>query len=147
MLSLPRNAHLARLTSQSAQILNHDDPRPIIGVTGPAGATGAQGATGYTGPIVSADAGNSITASGTDGGAYFASPIKAFGKVAGSGTGSGLFNATIGHPSTGTFTITFGTAMSNSDYVIQLTPASSEERRAARDAIWAAAIPGAAMML
>ena len=52
------------------------------------------------------------------------SPIKAFGKVNASGTGVGLSGATTQKLSDGHYRITFSSAMSNANYVIQLTQSS-----------------------
>jgi hypothetical protein len=98
----------------------------VTGTTGPAGIAGPQGVTGWTGPIVSADANNSITV-GSDDGAYFRSPIRAFGKVVLSGSTVSVpnsLNSSVTRSSRGIFNVTFTSPMSNANYIIQLTVAS-----------------------
>jgi hypothetical protein len=71
--------------------------------------------------VISANANNGISA-GTDGGAYFYNPIKAYGKYS-SGTNvvysAGLSAFSI--INTGRYRLTFATARSSSNYVVQLT--------------------------
>jgi hypothetical protein len=70
--------------------------------------------------IISADANNNITP-GADGGAYYNSPIKAFGTVVpadNSIIARGISNAT--KTNTGRFTFTFTSPRSNANYPIQL---------------------------
>jgi|GEM_PF-5821389 len=71
--------------------------------------------------IVSTNANNNISA-GTDGGAYYSSPIKAYGKLipaTNSIVASGISAAT--KTAVGRFTFTFATARSSANYPIQLT--------------------------
>ncbi len=70
--------------------------------------------------VVSTDAGNDITA-GSDGGAFYASPMKAMGKVAADGTAIKIKGATVTRINKGDYQITFNTAMPDADYIIQLT--------------------------
>ncbi|WP_024772778.1 hypothetical protein [Aquimarina macrocephali] len=78
----------------------------------------------FTGPsagvIVSTDTNNDITA-GTDSGAFFDSPVKAMGKVAGNGTALRIQGATVVRNGIGNYTVTLSSARSSDDYIIQLT--------------------------
>ncbi|MBU2997758.1 hypothetical protein KO500_15010 [Cellulophaga baltica] len=71
--------------------------------------------------IISVDANNNITA-GTDGGAYYNSPLKAYGTVVPANntiTSRGISAAT--KTNTGRYTLTFTTTKSNANYPIQLS--------------------------
>ncbi|NNM18409.1 MAG: hypothetical protein HKP24_07525, partial [Croceitalea sp.] len=71
--------------------------------------------------VVSADTGNQIVV-GADGGAFMNAPsIYALGKVAGNGTAAAIYGATVSRSSEGDYDITFSTALSNANYIIQLT--------------------------
>lgn len=72
------------------------------------------------GVIVSTDINNDITA-GTDSGAFFDSPIKAMGKIAGNGTNLRIQGATVVRNGVGNYTVTLSSARSTDDYIIQLT--------------------------
>ena len=69
---------------------------------------------------MSANTNNQIT-SGTDGGAFFISPIKAMGKVSGAGTAIKILNATVTRINEGDYQVTFSNAMPDDNYIIQLT--------------------------
>jgi len=70
--------------------------------------------------VVSADSGNEIS-TGSDGGAFFASPVRAMGKVASDGTAVKIKGATVTRLSQGNYQVTFDTPMPDADYIIQLT--------------------------
>ncbi|MFL1896995.1 beta strand repeat-containing protein, partial [Aquimarina sp. 2-A2] len=76
--------------------------------------------TATTAQVVSANAGNQVTA-GTDGGAFFASPVKAIGKVLGTGVAAKIRNATVTRLDEGDYQITFASAMPDAHYIIQLS--------------------------
>ena len=81
-----------------------------------------------TAQVVSANANNDVTV-GTDGGAYFMSPIRAAGKVNGNGTtNKAPLNATVTRTGIGTYQISFTAAagITDANYVIQLTVRDSE---------------------
>ena len=74
-----------------------------------------------TAQVVSADTDNDIQV-GTDGGAFFMSPVKAMGKVNADGsTNKAPLNATVSNIGVGSYQITFANAMPDGDYIIQLT--------------------------
>ena len=52
---------------------------------------------------------------------FVASPVKAFGKVNGNGSAAKIYGATVTRLSTGDYEVTFDTALTSDDYVIQLT--------------------------
>ena len=70
--------------------------------------------------VVSTDTDNSITA-GSDGGAFFESPVKAMGTVDGGVSTPRLQGATVVRNAPGNYTVTLTTARPTDDYVIQLT--------------------------
>ena len=79
-------------------------------------------AASQTANIVGAETDNSI-AVGTNGGAYYSSPIRAFGKIASAGT---VVKATPGITITkltgnGHYRVNLGTTMTDANYIIQLT--------------------------
>ncbi|TYP69897.1 beta strand repeat-containing protein, partial [Aquimarina intermedia] len=76
--------------------------------------------TATTAQVVSANAGNQVTV-GTDGGAFFASPVKAIGKVLGTGVAAKIRNATVTRLDEGDYQITFTSAMPDAHYIIQLS--------------------------
>ena len=74
-----------------------------------------------TANVVSTDADNDISV-GTDGGAYYASPVKAMGKVNANGTtNKAPFNATVTRLSIGRYQVVLTPAMPDPNYIIQLT--------------------------
>ena len=52
---------------------------------------------------------------------FVASPVKAFGKVNGNGNAAKIYGATVTRLSTGDYEVTFDTALTSDNYVIQLT--------------------------
>ncbi|WP_378185440.1 beta strand repeat-containing protein [Aquimarina sp. W85] len=76
--------------------------------------------TATTAQVVSANTGNQVTV-GTDGGAFFASPVKAIGKVLGTGVAAKIRNATVSRINEGDYQITFASAMPDANYIIQLS--------------------------
>ncbi|MEE9362876.1 MAG: hypothetical protein V3U92_09800 [Cellulophaga sp.] len=80
-----------------------------------------EGGTNFNAQVVSANTNNQITV-GTDGGAYFASPVKAMGKINANGTAAKTpLNASVAKIATGRYRVTFGSAMPDANYIIQLT--------------------------
>ncbi|WP_375252959.1 hypothetical protein, partial [Dokdonia donghaensis] len=75
----------------------------------------------FTAQVVSADADNALSV-GTDGGAFMAvaPTVYSVGKVGAAGGGA-LFNATVVNTGTGTYRVTFTTALPNGNYIIQLS--------------------------
>uniref|UniRef100_UPI00260D6ADC hypothetical protein n=1 Tax=uncultured Dokdonia sp. TaxID=575653 RepID=UPI00260D6ADC len=75
----------------------------------------------FTAQVVSADADNALSV-GTDGGAFMAvaPAVYSVGKVGAAGGGA-LFNATVVNTGTGTYQVTFTTALPNANYIIQLS--------------------------
>ncbi len=75
--------------------------------------------------MISSDANNNLQA-GTDNGIYYNNPLKSYGKINADGTAAKIKNATVSKipSSLGQYQITFTTAMSDANYIIQLTQPS-----------------------
>ena len=71
--------------------------------------------------VVSTNTNNNISV-GTDGGAYYSSPVKAMGKINGNGTfNKAPYNATVRRISVGRYQVALTPAMPDANYIIQLT--------------------------
>ncbi|PQJ15554.1 hypothetical protein, partial [Aureicoccus marinus] len=74
-----------------------------------------------TANVVSADSNNQISV-GTDGGAYLNMPtVYAAGKINGDGTSASIYGATVTRLNEGDYEVTFGTALANGNYIIQVS--------------------------
>ncbi|MBT8296944.1 MAG: hypothetical protein KJO52_01305, partial [Maribacter sp.] len=88
--------------------------------TGVISYTDEDGGAAETANVVSTDSNNQISV-GTDGGAFLNMPtIYSTGKINGNGTAAGIYQATVSRINEGDYQITFSTALSNTNYVIQL---------------------------
>ena len=103
-------------------ILGPDGNQGAIGNQGSDGNQGPVGDKGDAGDVVGSETNNSITIA-ANGGAFYESPIKAFGKI---GSNGSVIRATTGvttsRISTGRYSVTLPTgAVSDANYIIQLT--------------------------
>jgi len=88
--------------------------------TGVISYTDEDGGAAETANVVGAEADNVITV-GANGGAYLSMPtIYSTGKVNGNGTAAAIYGATVSRINEGDYQITFSTALSNANYIIQL---------------------------
>ncbi|WP_297706510.1 hypothetical protein, partial [uncultured Eudoraea sp.] len=99
--------------NETVTTLSQDNATGVITYTN-------ESATAQTADVISTDADNQITA-GSDGGAYLNLPvIYSAGKVNGNGTAASIYQATVSRINEGDYQITFTTALSNANYIIQL---------------------------
>ena len=82
--------------------------------------TNENGSSLNTANVVSSNTNNGISA-GSDGGAYFRSPIRAMGKINGAGTALKIKGATVSYISQGIYLVSFLSPMPDSNYIVQLT--------------------------
>ncbi len=88
--------------------------------TGVISYTDEDGGAAETANVVGAEADNVISV-GANGGAYLSMPtIYSTGKVNGNGTAAAIYGATVSRINEGDYQITFSTALSNANYIIQL---------------------------
>ena len=74
-----------------------------------------------TANVVSTDSNNQISV-GSDGGAFINMPsVYAAGKINGDGSAASIYQATVTRLNEGDYEVTFGTALSNANYIIQLS--------------------------
>ena len=78
--------------------------------------------TEFKAQTVSDDANNQIQV-GSNGGAFYMSPVRAMGKINGNGTAAKILNATVTRLNTGRYQVTFtaDAGITDADYIIQLT--------------------------
>ena len=124
---------LFRINNQTKMILDYDGnfginvtgPSRRLHVNGDARITNMPTGTSSDMVVVVNTAGDlRKVAQSSIGGGASASPIKAYGKVSATGTGSGLSGATVTKTATGEYRVAFTQAAANANYVIQLTQRS-----------------------